>query len=291
MTSPKHTHDSSLVAQAISSIESGLGEGPLWIPEEQALYWVDISGQSLNCFADGEASVVAKFKQPVCAVAKVKEGGLLLAVGLKILLLDRNGRIIRQIAELSDAPSDHRCNDGKVDPHGRFWVGTMSPNAKEGAGALYRVEPDGQTYKVLEGLCIPNGMAWSSDHKTFYFIDSPTREVWAHNYEPSSGCLADKRVAIRIPDSMGIPDGMAIDREDHLWIAHWGDAMVRCWDPRTSELIRTVRTDAALTTSCCFGGADLDELFITTASGSSSNGCVFRANAPSRGLLPFVFGS
>jgi len=98
MTSPKHTHDSSLVAQAISSIESGLGEGPLWIPEEQALYWVDISGQSLNCFADGEASVVAKFKQPVCAVAKVKEGGqthlvIIAAMTVKSTPMDASGSV------------------------------------------------------------------------------------------------------------------------------------------------------------------------------------------------------
>ena len=119
--------------------------------------------------------------------------------------------------------------------------------------------------KKIEGVSISNGMAWSADQKTYYYIDTPTHEVVAYDYEKVTGQISNKRVIIRIGDHEGHPDGMTIDSEDMLWIAHWNGWQLTRWNPKTGEKLHTIKMPVAKVTSCTFGGKDLDSLFITTA--------------------------
>jgi sugar lactone lactonase YvrE len=134
-----------------------------------------------------------------------------------------------------------------------------------GAGALYRVSPDFRGSKKISNTSISNGMAWSSDHTTFFYIDTPTHEVWRFDYKLETGEISNKSIAFSIPESYGSPDGMCIDSEDMLWIAHWGGNCVRRWNPNTGKVLEKIEVDAPHVTCCCFGGKDLDTLYITTA--------------------------
>jgi sugar lactone lactonase YvrE len=155
-------------------------------------------------------------------------------------------------------------NDGKVDPGGRFWAGSMHTEERRNAGSLYRLEPDGQVTVMIEHVTISNGLAWSPDRQTFYFIDSATREVAAYEHDPSDGSLGARRVAVRIADGAGTPDGMAIDTEGLLWVALWDGWAVHRYAP-DGELVDIVEVPVARPTCPVFGGPDLRQLFVTSA--------------------------
>jgi sugar lactone lactonase YvrE len=132
-------------------------------------------------------------------------------------------------------------------------------------GALYCLDADLTVHRKIERVSISNGLAWSPDQRTMYFVDSPTRVVGAFDYDKSSGEIANRRVAVRIPDGMGFPDGMSIDEEGMLWIALWDGAAVRRWNPANGELLDTIPLPVTRPTSCVFGGENFDELYITSA--------------------------
>jgi sugar lactone lactonase YvrE len=168
-----------------------------------------------------------------------------------------------------------------------------------GAAGLYHLDPTGAVTRVLEGVTISNGITWSLDEKTMYYIDTLTREIWSYDFTPSEGSIRNKRILVNVPENEGMPDGMTRDEEGNLWVAHWGGGKVNCWDPLTGKKLREVSVPAPHTTSCVFGGPDLDELFITTArSGLSEemleryplSGNLFRVKPGVRGLPPYRFG-
>jgi sugar lactone lactonase YvrE len=161
--------------------------------------------------------------------------------------------------------SDLRFNDGKCDPAGRLWVGTMALDARPGAAALYRLDADLSLHEVLAPVSISNGLVWTADRRTMYYVDTPTLTVQAFDYDDASGRLSPGRPVIRFAPGQGSPDGMTIDSQDNLWIALWGGGRIECYNPRTGELLHTVRVPARLTSSCAFGGPDLQTLYITTA--------------------------
>ena len=137
-------------------------------------------------------------------------------------------------------------------------------NEKDPTGSLYSFDGR-QTTRLLDGITISNGLAWSPDQKTFYYIDTPTREVRAFDYDVKSGQLANSRVAIQVPESLGWPDGMTSDMEGNLWIAMWGGAQVTKWDPKAGKLLEQIPVPALQTSSCVFGGWNMNELYITSA--------------------------
>lgn len=244
-----------------------LGEGPVWDDRTGNLLWVDILGGAVHEFnvATGKHRQMDT-QGRVGAVALCGNGHLLAALDTRLEYIHRQSGRGKLLTTLEDVPGAIRFNDGKCDPAGRFWVGTMPLAEDRPIGALYSLGPDGQYREELRGVTISNGLAWNGAGTVMYYIDTPTRAVQAFDFEPESGRLTNRRIAFGIPESEGFPDGMTIDSEDRLWIAHWGGWQVARWDPETGRKLGAYSLPAAQITSCCFGGPEGGDLYITSAS-------------------------
>lgn len=258
-----------LQADLVLDARATLGEGPVWDERNGTLLWVDILPGLIHRFRpDTQQDEVLAAGQPVGAVAPRQRGGLVLAVKEGFALLDEAGfRVVAPVE--ADLPTN-RMNDGKCDPAGRFFAGTMDIEARPKRGALYRLNPDHSVTTVIRGVSISNGLAWSPDVHTMYYIDSPTQGVDAFDYDLDSGRISNRRRVVSIPLSRGMPDGMAIDAEGCLWVALWEGAAVHRYAP-TGDLDRVVELPVSNVTSCTFGGVGLEDLYITTASSGSSD--------------------
>ncbi|HYC05022.1 MAG TPA: SMP-30/gluconolactonase/LRE family protein [Azospirillaceae bacterium] len=239
-----------------------LGEGPLWDPEAGRLYWFDIKGSRLHWLAPDREEVGTLELQARCSAAALTEGGLIVASDRGIGLLDPGRRKLDIRLELEPDLPGNRSNDGKADPWGNFWVGTMDDAEAQASGALYRVTPDWTAERVLEGLRIPNTLAWSPDGATMIFADSGEATLYAFDLAPASGRLSNRRV-FAVGDG-GTPDGSAMDEEGFLWNAQWGGARVVRYAPDGS-IDRVVPLPVDNPTSCAFGGDDLGTLYVTSA--------------------------
>jgi sugar lactone lactonase YvrE len=244
-----------------------LGEGPTWDPATGDLLWVDIFGRRVHRFnpASGTEGPSLTVAQDVGAVVPRQNGGLAMAVAGAFVLLEPGAtQPATTIPVEGDRPTS-RMNDGKCDPAGRFWAGTMAYAATPGAGSLYRLDPDLTVTRMIEGTTISNGLGWSPDGLTMYFIDSSLGAVDAFTFDPASGKIADRRRIIDIPPDLGLADGMTVDLAGGIWVALYGGSAIRRYHP-DGTLDQIVELPCSLVTSCAFGGKLLDELFITTAS-------------------------
>lgn len=160
---------------------------------------------------------------------------------------------------------NNRFNDGKCDPAGRFWAGTMSVFDTPEAGSLYTLEPDFSVSAKIRRVGCSNGIAWSSDGNLMYYIDTLTRQVVSFDFDIISGGISNKRVIIEIPETDGYPDGMTIDSDGMLWIALWGGYRIARYNPLSGEMIHNFRLPVSQISSCTFGGENLQDLYITTA--------------------------
>lgn len=258
-----------LVGGAVTVLPSPrclLGEGPVW--HDGALWWVDIESRALHRHVPGsgagEAPPVATFDDTLGCVVPRQSGGWVAGVGSALAWLTPEGRVTRSLP-LPGTTAATRCNDGKADPSGRLWIGTMARDASDAGGALYRVDADGSMHRILEGCGIANGLAWSRDRTRFYFADSLRRNVRVFPYDDRTGSLGEGRVLAEIPTAKGFPDGLTLDREDHVWLALWGGHSVIQLDGRTGAILATVSLPAPHVTCCTFGGSGLGTLFVTTA--------------------------
>jgi sugar lactone lactonase YvrE len=238
------------------------GEGPVWA--DGILYWVDVTGCRLHAWSGVDGTVRDfQFVEPVCAVAPIAPGRLLMAFAKRLAYFNLHDISCEEICQVEPGVPGNRCNDGKIDPAGRFWIGTMSNDGSiEGAGSLYRLEGSKLT-RVLDNLTIANGMAWSRDAKTMYFIDSPTREIWAFDFDSSDSSIRNRRTVVRVPDGLGVPDGMCVAPDDTIWVAHWGAGCVCQWCPKSGLLLQRVHTGCPHTSSCCLSNEG--HLYITTS--------------------------
>lgn len=252
-------------AEIVLDAKAILGEGAIWHPAEKKLYWVDIEGMKFHVF-DPETKKDHHFPvgSRIGTVVPVKGGGAIVALQKGIHTIDTNTGELTLVSQPLTDP-DIRFNDGKCDPAGRFWVGTMHLAVKENTAVLYRLNKKGKAEQVLDQLTISNGIVWTADSKTMYLIDTPTGNVQAFDYHQERGEIKNGRVVIRIPSSEGHPDGMTIDEEGKLWIALYGGWGVVCCDPASGELLEKINVPVPNTTSCAFGGEKLDTLYITTA--------------------------
>ncbi|WP_082234417.1 SMP-30/gluconolactonase/LRE family protein [Halobacillus massiliensis] len=253
-------------AELVINSQSTLGEGPLWDPEHNHFYWVDIVEKKIHRFnTETNEKEEVLFDSPVGAAAINQKGGLIVALMTGLYELDwKNGN-----AKLIEDPEVHlpenRFNDGKCDPYGRFWAGTMDEGENKTTGSLYCLDLDGTVTKKLDNLGISNGITWSPDHKYMYFIDTPTGKVVRYNYHMESGDISNPVDVLTFPENSGFPDGMTIDKEGMLWIAHFAGGGVSRWNPETGEQLAFVDIPAVNVTSCTFGGTNLNELYVTTA--------------------------
>lgn len=243
-----------------------LGEGPVWDAARKTVCWVDILNGEVH-----EFSTVAQHhrkidvKDMVGAIALCNNGEYIAALKTGLAFVHKDSGRIRMLHHPEVHLPGNRFNDGKCDPAGRFWVGTMALTETPGAGSLYMIDKNLAHTKKIGGVTISNGMAWTDDHQTFYYIDTPTYEVVAYRYHLSTGEITERSVVIKIPKEDGFPDGMTIDAEGMLWIAHWDGWQVTRWDPRTGEKLSHIAMPVARVTSCTFGGEHLQDLYITSA--------------------------
>ena len=245
-----------------------LGEGAIWNAARQRLHWIDIKGQRVFTYdpATGE-NLACGVGRMVGTVVPRARGGLMLAVHEGFAALDPiDGQLTLLPRPPEHDPAAVRFNDGKCDPAGRFWAGTMAlTKGPRPLGRLYRLDADGSMQVLLRDVGTSNGLAWSLDRRTLYFIDTALVRVDAFDYDDATGAIANRRTAITIPPGIGRPDGSTLDAEGMLWIAMWDGWGVTRWDPQTGRLLQTVRLPVARVTSCAFGGPQLDVLYLTTA--------------------------
>jgi sugar lactone lactonase YvrE len=242
------------------------GEGPVWLPDEQRLAWVDLVDGHLHRFhpATGSDSHIAVGESLGAAAARAR-GGFVLAVRSGFALLEPGSETAAPLVRIDNDGGRLRMNDGACDPQGRFWAGTMTDDLAANAGSLYRLDPDGTVHRMLTDVTVSNGIDWSPDLTAMYYIDS-LAGVDVFDFDADSGTIGNRRRIIDPPSTappLMVPDGMTLDAEGHLWIAVYGAGEVRRYAPDGAHEL-TVTVPVPGTTSCAFGGSDLGDLFITT---------------------------
>jgi sugar lactone lactonase YvrE len=243
-----------------------LGESPLWHTERKCCFWVDIENGVLYEYSWLlQTTRFWKFNYRLTLVLQGKGNQLILALNARIARFDLESERLEWLLDVEIPPSENRCNDGACDSYGRLWLGTMHLEHKKGAGALYCIDRNLNVLKKLDHTTISNGLVWSLDNKRLYYIDSPTQVVQSFIFEEESGGIIFEKNVVQIPIEMGTPDGMTIDEEGMLWIAHWGGFGLYRWNPHNGQLIDRIELPVPQITSCAFAGENLDYLIITTA--------------------------
>lgn len=243
-----------------------LGEGPLWIGKLGCFFWVDIERGNLHRYhLATEQLEIRHFPNRLAVVLEGQNGKLILGLDRKLVHYDWETQGIEELCRVEEDLPLNRFNDGKVDPQGRIWIGTLSTLFTQGAGSMYRIGTDLTPEVQLKNLTISNGMAWTADQQTFYFIDTPTKKIKEFVFDPKTGAIEFQRIAVEIPEGLGFPDGMCIDREGMLWVGHYGGSGVYRWNPNTGQLLDKIELPVPHVTSCCFGGENLDLMLVTTA--------------------------
>jgi sugar lactone lactonase YvrE len=282
----------------VVDVRADLGEGPLWDDRAGCLYFVDILRARVHRFRpdDGALRTYA-IDRFVGAAALSERGDLILAIRDGFARLNPDTGVVQMIASVGGDPPDRRMNDGACDAAGRFWAGTMALDERPDAGALYCLEPDGSVRTALQPVSISNGIDWSFDNTRMFFVDSPTQSVDVFDFDLARGVAANRRTFVGIAPELGMPDGLTVDAEEHVWVALWGGGVIHRYAP-DGALDAVVRVPAVYPTSCAFGGADLRDLYITTAAirltpeeqaDQPSAGGVFRCRPGPRGRAPHRF--
>lgn len=275
-----------------------LGEAPCWDSGAQLLLWVDITAGMVHRFDPAHGGdETFDIGQPVGAAVPTESGQIALAVSNGFAILDvRTGRVER-VADVDLGVSGTMMNDGKCDPAGRFWAGTKDIEGRAPTGSLYRLDADHRVIRVVPGVTLSNGLDWSPDQRTMYYIDSTTYGIDAFDFEISTGDLSDRRRPVELPREWGLPDGMTVDEEGCLWVAFWGASSLRRFES-DGELVTVIDLPVSQVTSCAFGGDDLDDLYVTSARGGLSPqelreqphaGGLFRLRPGVRGLPSHPF--
>ena len=245
-------------------VRNRLGEGPIWNVEEGALYWVDIEGKAYHRFVPSSGEQERVEVGLLLGVMRFRRGGgMVMATNQGIQFWDPVARRLEPVADPEAGKPNARFNDGAVDPQGRFWAGTMAPGSPY-SSSLYRLGLDHQLKRIDTGIGTSNGIAWSLDGKTLYFTDSPAKVIYAYDFDPLSGDVANRRPFIHTPEEPGSPDGLIVDSQGCLWSARWGGWKINRYDP-AGKPERVISMPVEFPTSCVFGGADLTDLYITSA--------------------------
>lgn len=269
-----------MLAELLFDSRHDLAEGPVW--HRNALQWVNITAGEWHQFdpTTGHHQCHAIGGLLGCAVP-CADGRWLLARDHGFAYYEPLTRQLQLLAQPEADLPRNRFNDGKCDPQGRFFAGSMHLDLAEGEANLYRVDASLNVVRVLSGVTISNGLAWSADGRTMYYTDTLTRRIDCFDFDPSDGGISNRRLLVQVAD--GYPDGMDIDVNGNLWVALWGASAVVCYDGRSGAELARVQLPVSQPSSCCFGGPDLDTLFITTARQSLSIDALL--NEPTAGSI------
>jgi sugar lactone lactonase YvrE len=242
-----------------------IGESAVWDDKYHLLYWVDIPGKKLHRFdpSTGHDAVWDMPKDPG-AVALRAMGGVVLAMRDGFYSFDFMHPAPRLLAAVAGEPATNRLNDGRADPAGRFWSGTVNEANRDPTGALYCLGIDHAVTKKFGGISCSNSLCWSPDGKTMYHADSFTWKIQAWDFDAASGDIANPRIFVDIPRDQAFSDGATVDAEGCVWAAHWGQGQVKRYDP-DGKPMQTVQLPVTNLTSPCFGGRDLTTLYVTSA--------------------------
>lgn len=243
-----------------------VGEAPIWDYKNQRLLWIDTQG-SLFIYTpkDGKNREI-KLDRMIGTVVPCDEDTVLVGLQDGIYEMSLSTKELKFIQDPEGREVGNRYNDGKCDESGRLWIGTMDKDCTPKKANFFVVTPDGQGERVLEDVTISNGVIWSPDGKKMYYQDTPTRNITAFDFDNEKGVISNRKEIIHLPDSLGTPDGNTIDEEGMLWVANWDAACVTRWNPHTGELLQRIDVPALNVTAVAFGGENMDELYITTAS-------------------------
>jgi sugar lactone lactonase YvrE len=257
-----------------------LGESPVWDEIHQCLYWVDIRGQRIHQYfpGSGQHQHWAMPNMPG-SIALTTQGKLLVALFKTLCEFDPHTGVLTELLPALDAEIPTRFNDGKCDPRGRFWVGTSHLQETDAVGSLYCYSAEQGFVEKDQGFTVANGLAWRSDQRYMYFIDSPARTIYRYAYDAATGNIQPREVFATIADDAGYPDGMAIDNQDCLWVAHWDGARISRFSPQ-GELLQEIAMPVQRPTSVCFAGEGLDTLYVTSAAKDAQTGSVFAITLP-----------
>ena len=257
----------SMKAELVVDARAATGEGPVWHAGQRRLWWVDIAEKGALHVHDplGESDRVYCLGLTPTAVGPRRAGGMVLATADGFADFDpATGRVL-PIVDVEPNNPNTRMNDGKCDSRGRFWAGTMSKNHQPGDAALYCLDVNRTVRQMRSGVTTSNGLGWSPDDTVMYHIDTFTKTVSAFDFDAERGTIANGRTIISFADQPGKPDGMTVDVEGMLWIAHWNGGRVSRWNPGAGEKLGEILVPAPRTSSCAFGGLNLDRLYVTTA--------------------------
>lgn len=254
-----------------------LAEGPMWHAKRKSFLWVDIDGKAFHEYNLQNGNVETwQMQQRVSLIVESNDDNLILGTEYGLISFNPATNEMKLLADIEKDILTNRSNDGACDATGRLWIGTMARDFTPAAGSLYCINKDLVLTKKLEGLTIPNGLVWSLDNKRMYFIDTPTLCVRSFLFDIEAGDIQFEKVVIEIEPQLGMPDGMAIDEEGMLWIAHWNGFGVYRWNPLTGQLLDKIALPVPQVSSCAFGGDDLNYLFITTARENMTDADVFK---------------
>jgi len=249
--------------RAISDVVSDLGEGPIWSPQTNCVTWTDITQNKFHT-ADLDTGATQTFSAPsmLGAIAHTRGGDYIAATqeGFAHVSIDGKFSVLH-----SFLAADMRMNDGKVDPVGRFWAGSLALTFEKNRGSLYVLEKDGSYLSVLDNLTLSNGMGWSPDSNFFYYIDSIPGVLRRFDYEAVHGRISNPVDLITFDTSKGIPDGMSVTVDGKIAVALWDGGRVEIFEP-SGKKISEIKLGVSRPTSCTFGGADGNVLIVTTAS-------------------------
>ena len=255
-----------------------LGEGPVWDNRRNVLFWIDSLANKAFIFnpKTGENKAYDVGENIGTLVLTQRDDTVL--VGLETGLYELNlttGKLNKRVNPEPNSP-DNRLNDGKPDPMGRLWIGSMckADNGVEGFDTdykcnLHRIDADFSCHVMDPKIRLSNGMAWTQDNKTFYYIDSPTRQIYAYDFDLKAGTVCNRRPCVEFSAELGVGDGMDIDVDGNLWVAHWTGWSVVKWDPRSGKMLEKIDIPVCRVASCAFGGENYDKLYIVTASVNS----------------------
>jgi sugar lactone lactonase YvrE len=244
---------------------SELGESPVWLDDRAELAWVDIQRGLIELLAVASGRVrTIPVGEMIGSIAPTRSGNLVAAVASGFVLVDLGTGRVRRLATLERADPTIRMNDGKADPWGRFWAGTMGIDKRPDAGALYCLEPDLRLSVALDPVTISNGLDWSADRRSMFYVDTPTQRVDRFDLEADGLGLRNRRTFATQALADGAPDGLTLDTAGGLWLALWGGFAVTGYGP-SGEVEARIALPASHVTSCTFGGPDLGDLYITTA--------------------------